>query len=112
MPLTYSLHPPVLAYFLNLVVNCTTGAFVVWHVAAPEFVATAFVRFVSVAEPEVAGLSCYDLQMGQDVCGVLVQTSSGVRHHVHNYGFASFILGWALDSALAYLVYWPSADID
>lgn len=49
--------------------------------------------------------------MGQGGRVVLVPLSAGVRRRVEHYSFASFVLSWAFDSALANLVYQRSAKI-
>lgn len=47
----------------------------------------------------VVGFSCYDLLMGEGDCQVLIPRAACVCCRVDNYGFPSFALGCAFDSA-------------
>lgn len=88
------------------------GAAVVWHVAASELGTRALGEFLHTAKRGIAGSQCYNLEMGQAVCCVLVQLSPGLCCQVDRHDFACFIVGWAFDFALAYLAYCSSAEVD
>lgn len=64
--------PPVLAYYLNLVVDELPGTAAVWHIPTIEFDMMALVGFFHDAERGVVRFQCYDLRMGKDGCWVLV----------------------------------------
>lgn len=49
--------------------------------------------------------------MGKVGCEVLVLLAAGVCCRLHYHSLASFILGFAFDSALAFLAYQRSAEI-
>lgn len=104
--------PPFLAYYPSFVVNFRPSADSVWHVIAIKCFTIALVQFLFTAEDNFVGVSFYDSRMGQGGCSVLVPLGAGVRRAVDHYGFATFLLVWALNSVLAYSSYRRSAEIN
>lgn len=103
--------PAVLEYCSNDVIDNRPCAYVVFHIVALEFVAMALVQFHFGNERNIVGVQCYD-QRDQKFWGVLTPLAAGVYCRIKHYGFASFVIGFTFDSALAYLVYFRSGKID
>lgn len=58
------------------------------------------------------GFSCYDPQMGQSGCELLVLLDTGVPRSVYHYSILSFVLVCTFDATLACFEYRWTAGID
>lgn len=83
-----------------------------WHFAAIEFVTIVPVWLTYAAEQGVFMFQCYEPWKGQRGCRIFVSLLSGFHRPVDLFGFASFVVCCAFLSALAYLAYFRSAEVD
>lgn len=104
--------PPILAYYINLVIGDDPEVTAVWHVTTLELVILALIRVLVVAERGAVGYYCCDPHMDHGCFGATTSISSGTRRRVYRYSFFQRVTGCSFELAGTNLAYGSSVEID
>lgn len=104
-PVFTALAPSVLTSYSKSVLNDSLGATILWHTSVQWHIILGLVLVCCTAERAMVRFQCFEPQMWPSSSSVLFCLLSGICYFMDHNGFASDILGSALDPDLVTLAY-------